>query len=75
MENTCGNNTVKNDLFVRVKATKSPKYKAPAELSDKVKMIAIEVTETETETSESIEVNLHFQVEGKLTKADSGKTA
>jgi len=75
MENTCENNEVKNDLFIRVKATKSPKYKAPAELSDKITMVAVEVSETQTETADILDLNIHIQSRAgsKLTKADSGK--
>lgn len=75
MENNCENAEVKNDLFVRVKVKKSPKYKAPAEVTDKVHMIAIEVDETETEKESILDLNIHIQSRAgsKLTKADSGK--
>lgn len=75
MQNSCENTEVKNDLFVRVKVKKAPKYKAPSEVSDKVHMIAIEVDETETETESSLDLNIHIQSRAgsKLTKADAGK--
>lgn len=77
MENTCENNEAKNDLFVRVKTTKTPKLKTSKELSNRVTMVAVEVNEEENETSESFDLNLHVQSRAgsKLTKADSGKTA
>lgn len=75
MENRCENNEVKNDLFIRVKATKSPKMKMPDELSDKVTMVAVEVCEEQIDTAEVFDLNIHIQSRAgsKLTKADSGK--
>lgn len=75
MQNNCENSEVKNDLFVRIKVKKMPRYKAPAELADKVQMIAVEVDETETETESSLDLNIHIQSRAgsKLTKADAGK--
>lgn len=77
MENNCENTGTKNDLFVRVKATKSPKFRAPAELSERVTSVAVEVNEELTETAESFDLNIHIQsrADSKLTKADAGKTA
>ncbi|MCC6182598.1 MAG: hypothetical protein IT237_12270 [Bacteroidia bacterium] len=74
MENTCAKNEVKSDLFVRVKATKVPRYKAPAELGKLTRMISVEVSEEQTETADILDFNMHIQtVEGaKLTKADAG---
>jgi uncharacterized membrane protein YcjF (UPF0283 family) len=75
MENTSEMTEVKNDLFVRIKVKKAPKYKAPSEVSDKVHMIAIEVDEVETEKGSTLELNIHIQSRAgsKLTKADAGK--
>jgi hypothetical protein len=77
MENTCAKTEVKNDLFVRIKATKSPKINVPGEQSDKIIMVAVEVNEERTEIAEIFDLNIHIQssAEIKLTKADSGKTA
>lgn len=75
MENTCENNEVKNDLFIRVKAKKMPRFKAGPELAHKVTMVAVEVSEEQTETADILDLNIHIQSRGgsKLTKADSGK--
>lgn len=76
MENTGKNNEATNDLFVRIKATKSPKNKTELELLEKTTMIAVEVNESQIEASNILDVNIHIQsrVEGsKLTKADAGK--
>lgn len=75
MENHLENKEVTNDIFVRVKVKKAPKYKAPAELSDKVKMVAVELNEVESETEEGFDLNIHIQSRAgsKLTKADAGK--
>lgn len=75
MENHLENKEVTNDVFVRVKVKKVPKYKAPSELSDKVKMVSVELNEVESETEEGFDLNIHIQSRAgsKLTKADSGK--
>jgi len=75
MENHLDNKEVTNDIFVRVKVKKAPKYKAPSELSDKVKMVSVELNEVESETEEGFDLNIHIQSRAgsKLTKADSGK--
>lgn len=75
MENTCENNEVKNDLFVRVKAKKVPRFKAVPELADRVTMVSVEVSEEQTETEEIFDLNIHIQSRAgsKLTKADAGK--
>ena len=75
MENHLENKEVANDIFVRVKVKKAPKYKAPSELSDKVKMVAVELNEVECETEEGFDLNIHIQSRAgsKLTKADAGK--
>ena len=75
MENKGENKEVKNDLFIRVKATKSPKLKMPSELSDKVTMVAVEVCEEQIDTADAFDLNIHIQTRAgsKLTKADSGK--
>ena len=75
MENHLENKEVTNDIFVRVKVKKAPKYKAPSELSDKIKMVAVELNEVESETEEGFDLNIHIQSRAgsKLTKADSGK--
>lgn len=75
MENTCENNEVKNDLFVRVKAKKVPRFKAGPELANKVTMVSVEVSEEQNETEEIFDLNIHIQSRAgsKLTKADSGK--
>jgi hypothetical protein len=72
MERNCENSEVKNDLFVRIKVKKMPRYKAPAELADKVQMIAVEVDETETEKESTLDLNIHIQSRAgiKLAKAD-----
>lgn len=77
MEKNCENNEVKNDLFVRVKATKSPKQSIPTELREKITMVAVEVSEAQTETADVLDLNIHIQSRcgSKLTKADAGKTA
>jgi hypothetical protein len=72
MENTCDKEK-KSDLFVRVKTTKIPN--TPLEPPSKITLLAIEVNEERTELSEMLEVNLHLQMEGKLTKTDVEKTA
>lgn len=68
---------VKSDVFVRIKSKKAPREKVPAELTDKIKTVTVEVDESFTDTNECFEVNIHFQARdgSKLTKADSGKTA
>jgi hypothetical protein len=75
MENHLENQEVKNDIFVRVKAKKIPRYKAPAELADKVTMVSVELNEVESETEEGFDLNIHIQSRAgsKLTKADAGK--
>jgi hypothetical protein len=75
MENHLEDKEVKNDIFVRLKVKKAPKYKAPAELSDKVSMVSVELNEVESETEEGFDLNIHIQSRAgsKLTKADSGK--
>jgi hypothetical protein len=75
MENTCGNSETKNDLFIRVKAKKMPRFKAGPELADRVTMVAVEVSEEQTETADILDLNIHVQTRdgSKLTKADSGK--
>ena len=75
MENHLENKEVTNDIFVRVKVKKAPKYKAPSGLSDNVKMVSVELNEVESETEEGFDLNIHIQSRAgsKLTKADSGK--
>lgn len=75
MQNNCEKNEVKNDLFIRVKASKSPKSKLPTEQIEKVSMIAVEVSEAQTDTAEVLDLNIHIQSRAgsKLTKADAGK--
>jgi hypothetical protein len=75
MEKHLENKEVTNDIFVRVKVKKAPKYKAPSELSDKVKMVSVELNEVECETEEGFDLNIHIQSRAgsKLTKADAGK--
>lgn len=51
----------KKDLFVRVKATRSPKQNTETEGSDQVGSIAVEVKQSETETEEIIDLNIHIQ--------------
>lgn len=51
----------KKDLFVRVKASRSPLEKTESQGSDEVDMIAVEVRQKETETEEIIELNIHIQ--------------
>jgi len=53
---------IKNDLFVRVKATRSPKPKTNTEGSDQVKSIAVEVNQSQTAEGRVIELNIHIQV-------------
>jgi len=71
MENKCENNEVKNDLFIRVKAKKVPRFKAGPELGDRVKMVAVEVSEEQTETEETLDLNIHIQTERKLKVCDA----
>ena len=54
-------NENKKDLFVRVKATRSPKQNTETEGSDQVDSIAVEVKQSETETEEIIDLNIHIQ--------------
>jgi hypothetical protein len=77
MENTCGNNEVKNDLFVRVKATKSPKDKTDLGLLEKTTMIAVEVSEAQTENANVLDLNIHIQSRANAaqTRADAGRIA
>ncbi|MCU0359547.1 MAG: hypothetical protein MUF75_02330 [Bacteroidia bacterium] len=51
----------KDDLFVRVKATRSPKPKTDTEGSDQVESIAVEVNQSETAEGRVIELNIHIQ--------------
>ena len=51
----------KKDLFVRVKATRSPKQNTSTEVSDHVDMIAVEVNQKETASEKTIELNIHIQ--------------
>ncbi len=51
----------KKDLFVRVKATRSPLQNTSTEGSDQVDMIAVEVHQKETESEKTIELNIHIQ--------------
>jgi hypothetical protein len=51
----------KQDLFVRVKATRSPEQNTESEGSDQVDMIAVEVNQKETESEKIIELNIHIQ--------------
>ncbi len=51
----------KKDLFVRVKATRSPEENTSTEASDQVDMIAVEVNQKETESEKIIELNIHIQ--------------
>lgn len=75
MENHLESKVVTNDIFVRVNVKKAHKYKAPSELSDKVKMVSVELNEVESETEEGFDLNIHIQSRAgsKLTKADAGK--
>jgi hypothetical protein len=56
----------KQDLFVRVKATRSPKQNTESEGSDQVDMIAVEVNQKETDSEKIIELNIHIQA--RITK-------
>ncbi|MBC7652387.1 MAG: hypothetical protein H7101_11620 [Deinococcales bacterium] len=61
MENHLESKVVTNDIFVRVNVKKAHKYKAPSELSDKVKMVSVELNEVESETEEGFDLNIHIQ--------------
>ncbi len=71
MENTCEKNEVKNDLFIRVKAKKVPRFKAGPELGKLTTMVAVEVCEEQTETEETFDLNIHIQTERKLKVTDA----
>jgi hypothetical protein len=76
MENSNKFNEATNDLFVRVKSTKTPKNKTELELLEKTTMIAVDVNESQIEASNVLDVNIHIQSRAagsKLTKADAGK--
>ena len=77
MEKTCENSEVKNDLFVRVKTTKTSRFRNQDELQNTVTMVAVEVNEANTETIDALDLNIHIQSRAgsKVTKADAGKTA
>ncbi|MCU0359758.1 MAG: hypothetical protein MUF75_03410 [Bacteroidia bacterium] len=51
----------KEDLFVRVKATRTPNPKTHTEGSDQVDSIAVEVIQSETPEGKMIELNIHIQ--------------
>lgn len=51
----------KEDLFVRVKATRTTKPKTVEEGSDQVESIAVEVNQSETPEGRVIELNIHIQ--------------
>jgi hypothetical protein len=61
MENTNFSNEIKNDLFIRVKATKSPKEQTDLELLEKTTMIAVEVSEAQIENTNVLDLNIHIQ--------------
>ena len=61
MENTNSSNEMKNDLFIRVKATKSPKNQTDLELLEKTTMIAVEVSEAQIENTNVLDLNIHIQ--------------
>ncbi len=61
MENTNGSNEIKNDLFIRVKAAKSPKDQTDLELAEKTTMIAVEVSEAQIENANVLDLNIHIQ--------------
>lgn len=56
----------KEDLFVRVKATRSPKPKTDTEGSDQVESIAVEVNQSETAEGRIIELNIHIQARDSI---------
>jgi hypothetical protein len=68
MENNCNQNS--DDMVIRVKAKKCPRFKAGADLSSKVNRIDVELNEDYSGECENFELNIHLQ--SKITKADAG---
>jgi hypothetical protein len=66
---------VKDDLFIRIKAKKTPGMNLPEEVTNKVTLVSVEVDEVQNETESILDLNIHVQSRAgaKLTKADAGK--
>ena len=58
----------KEDLFVRVKATRSSNLMPAKGGNDQVESIAVEVNQLENESGRIIELNIHIQVRTAKTK-------
>jgi hypothetical protein len=61
MSKTADKTENKNDLFVRVKATRSIKQDLNPTQEVNSEMIAVEVQQTQTESTNMIELNIHIQ--------------
>jgi regulator of replication initiation timing len=62
---------IKNDLFIRISASKKAVAEQRGNLSSKITMVAVEVSEAQTETGETLDINIHLQTEAKLMAAGS----
>lgn len=60
MENLNSNN-IENDMMIRVKAKKCPRYKASAELAQKIQSVDVEVNEDCSGDSEIFELNIYIK--------------
>lgn len=63
MENTKTESCQKNDLFLQVKTSRRPRFKAGAELSGKVNRMNVEVNEVICEEAEDLEIRIHLTSE------------
>jgi len=58
----------KEDLFVRIKATRSLNLIPAKAVNDQVESIAVEVNQLENESGRVIELNIHIQARATKTE-------
>jgi hypothetical protein len=61
MENKSKISSIENDLTIRVKAKKCPRYKAEPELAEKIQSVDVEVNEDYSGDSEIFELNIYIK--------------
>lgn len=70
MEDTCKEEATRNEnLVVKIKTKKRPRFKAGAELSGVVNLVAVDINETADNDSETLELSIQIQRSGKLLPA------
>lgn len=70
MEDTCKDDaTQKENLIVQIKTKKRVRFKAGAELSSAVNLVAVDVIETADDDSETLELTIKVQHSVKLIPA------